>query len=81
MSDTDILAALKVVDLRDKKTKLERQQFIDKIFLVALEMALKQNDWTTGEGDDKKPINSLAGRVNLAIDITREAYKRRLLAQ
>jgi len=81
MSDTDIPAALKVVDLANHKTKRERQEFLDKVFLVSLDMALKQDDWGTGEGEERKPINTIAERVDLAIRITKDAYKKRLLAQ
>jgi len=78
---TDTPPALKVVDLVNTKTKRERQEFLDKTFFIALDMALKQDDWGTGEGEERKPINSIADRVGLALNITKEAYKRRLLAQ
>jgi len=77
---TDIPAALKVVDLANHKTRRERQEFLDKAFLVALELALKQDHWTRGEEKDAKRITSLTDRVDLAIEITEDAYKKRLLA-
>lgn len=58
----------------------ERQAFLDRTFLAALPFAMTQSTWGIGKGNETRPINTIAERVDLAWDVAQEALKQRRCA-